>query len=61
MSELGPSQPPDPHEIHTNPGPATLGVIVQPGIPQSFSFISVDGKNSWILDSGATYHLVGSF
>ncbi|KAA0054530.1 Beta-galactosidase [Cucumis melo var. makuwa] len=35
----------------------TLGVIAQSGMPQSLGFISVDGKNPWILDSGATDHL----
>ena len=54
------SQPPDPHENRTDPSPTTLGIIVQLGIPQSFGLISVDGKNPWILDSGATYHLIGS-
>ncbi|KAA0063920.1 reverse transcriptase [Cucumis melo var. makuwa] len=38
----------------------TLGTIAQSGMPQSFGLISVDGKNSWILDSRATYHLTGS-
>ena len=28
---------------------------------QSLNLISVDGKNSWILDSDATDHLTGSF
>ncbi|KAL0540395.1 hypothetical protein IC582_024632 [Cucumis melo] len=32
----------------------TLGAIAQSGMPQSLGLISVDGKNSWILDSGAT-------
>ncbi|KAL4030907.1 hypothetical protein IC575_009161 [Cucumis melo] len=41
----GPSQPLDPHGKQTYFSPATLGAIVQSGIPQSFSFISVDGKN----------------
>ncbi|TYK17784.1 putative mitochondrial protein [Cucumis melo var. makuwa] len=41
-------------------GLATLGAIVQSDIPQSFDLISVDGKNPWILDSGATDHLTGS-
>ena len=43
-----------------NASPTTLGVVVQSGIPQSFSLISIDGKNPWILDSGATYHLSSS-
>ncbi|TYK05444.1 reverse transcriptase [Cucumis melo var. makuwa] len=30
-------------------------------IPQFLSLISVDGMNPWILDSGATNHLTGSF
>ncbi|KAA0054864.1 Retrovirus-related Pol polyprotein from transposon TNT 1-94 [Cucumis melo var. makuwa] len=30
------------------------------GMPQSLGLISVDGKNPWILDSGATDHLTGS-
>ncbi|KAA0067137.1 Cysteine-rich RLK (RECEPTOR-like protein kinase) 8 [Cucumis melo var. makuwa] len=38
----------------------TLGAIAQSGMPQSLGFISVDGKNLWILDSGATDHLTGS-
>ncbi|KAA0057585.1 Beta-galactosidase [Cucumis melo var. makuwa] len=38
----------------------TLGAIAQSGMPQSFGLISVDGKNPWILDSGATDHLTGS-
>ena len=55
MSEsAGPSQPPDSHGNQIDPSPATLGAIVQSGIPQSFGLISVDGKNPWILDSGAT-------
>ncbi|KAL0536842.1 hypothetical protein IC582_025805 [Cucumis melo] len=29
-------------------------------MPQSLGLISVDGKNPWILDSGATDHLTGS-
>ncbi|KAA0035089.1 Beta-galactosidase [Cucumis melo var. makuwa] len=35
----------------------TLGAIAQSGMPQSLGLISVDGKNPWILDSGATDHL----
>ena len=35
----------------------SLGVIVQSNIPHSFDLINVDGKNLWILDSGATDHL----
>ncbi|KAA0033038.1 Cysteine-rich RLK (RECEPTOR-like protein kinase) 8 [Cucumis melo var. makuwa] len=38
----------------------TLGAIAQSGMPQSLGLISVDGKNPWILDSGATDHLTGS-
>ncbi|KAA0059194.1 UBN2_3 domain-containing protein [Cucumis melo var. makuwa] len=38
----------------------TLGVIAQSGMPQSLRLISVDGKNPWILDSGATDHLTDS-
>ncbi|TYK14441.1 TMV resistance protein N [Cucumis melo var. makuwa] len=40
--------------------PTTLGAIVQSGIPQPFSLISIDGKNPRILDFGATDHLTGS-
>ena len=54
-----PSQPPNPHGNQTDPSPVTLGANVQSSIPQSFSLISVDGKNSWILDSCATYHSTG--
>ncbi|KAA0033375.1 protein TIC 100 [Cucumis melo var. makuwa] len=32
----------------------TLGAIAQSGMSQSLGLISVDGKNPWILDSGAT-------
>ncbi|KAA0042054.1 myosin-9 isoform X2 [Cucumis melo var. makuwa] len=35
----------------------TLGAIAQSGMPQSLGLISVDRKNPWILDSGATDHL----
>ncbi|KAA0046572.1 Beta-galactosidase [Cucumis melo var. makuwa] len=35
----------------------TLGAITQSGTSQSLGLISVDGKNPWILDSGATDHL----
>ncbi|TYJ99589.1 Beta-galactosidase [Cucumis melo var. makuwa] len=38
----------------------TLGAIAQSGMPQSLGLISVDGKNPWILESGATNHLTGS-
>ncbi|KAA0025328.1 cysteine-rich RLK RECEPTOR-like protein kinase [Cucumis melo var. makuwa] len=38
----------------------TLSAIAQSGMPQSLGLISVDGKNPWILDSGATDHLTGS-
>ncbi|TYK19407.1 Cysteine-rich RLK (receptor-like protein kinase) 8 [Cucumis melo var. makuwa] len=38
----------------------TLGVITQSGMPQSLRLISVDGKNPWILDSGATDHLTAA-
>ena len=46
--------------VSENASPTTLGAIVQSGIPQSFSLISIDGKNLWILDSGATDHLTNS-
>ena len=46
--------------VSENASPTTLGAIVQSSIPQSFSLISIDGKNLWILDSGATNHLIGS-
>ncbi|KAA0043545.1 UBN2_3 domain-containing protein [Cucumis melo var. makuwa] len=36
------------------------GVIAQSGMPQSLGLISVDGKNPWILDLGATNHLLSS-
>ncbi|TYK02486.1 Beta-galactosidase [Cucumis melo var. makuwa] len=39
---------------------STLGVIAQSGMPQSLGLISVDGKNPWILDLGATNHLISS-
>ncbi|KAA0067529.1 putative mitochondrial protein [Cucumis melo var. makuwa] len=35
------------------------GAIAQIGISQSFSLISIDWKNLWILDSRATNHLTG--
>ncbi|KAA0059996.1 putative tRNA pseudouridine synthase [Cucumis melo var. makuwa] len=38
----------------------TQGAIPQSGMPQSLGLISVDRKNPWILDLGATYHLTGS-
>ncbi|KAA0056080.1 Beta-galactosidase [Cucumis melo var. makuwa] len=38
----------------------TLCVIAQSGMHQSLELISVDGKNPWILDSGAIDHLTGS-
>ncbi|KAA0049856.1 Beta-galactosidase [Cucumis melo var. makuwa] len=38
----------------------TLGAIAQSGMPQSLGLISIDRKNPWILDSGATDHLTGS-
>ncbi|TYK26078.1 Retrovirus-related Pol polyprotein from transposon TNT 1-94 [Cucumis melo var. makuwa] len=38
----------------------TLGAIAQSGMPQSLGLISLDEKNPWILDSGATDHLTGS-
>ncbi|KAA0035039.1 Retrovirus-related Pol polyprotein from transposon TNT 1-94 [Cucumis melo var. makuwa] len=38
----------------------TLGVIAQLGIAQSLGLIRIDGKNLWILDSGATDHLTSS-
>ena len=28
-------------------------------MPQSLGLISIDGRNPWILDLGATYHLTG--
>ncbi|TYK26806.1 Beta-galactosidase [Cucumis melo var. makuwa] len=37
----------------------TLSVIAQSGMSQSFGLISVDGTNTWILDSGTTDHLTG--
>ncbi|KAA0043254.1 DNA polymerase theta [Cucumis melo var. makuwa] len=37
----------------------TLSAIAQSGMSQSLGLISVDETNSWILDSGATYHLTG--
>ncbi|TYK28327.1 uncharacterized protein E5676_scaffold600G001560 [Cucumis melo var. makuwa] len=36
----------------------TLGAIAQSGMPQIFGLVSVDGKNPWILDLGATDHLI---
>ncbi|KAL4021158.1 hypothetical protein IC575_019949 [Cucumis melo] len=38
----------------------TLGAIAQSSMSLSLGLISVDGKNPWILDSGATDHLTGS-
>ena len=46
--------------VNENVSPTTIGAIVQSGIPQSFSLISIDGKNLWILESGATDHLTDS-
>ena len=40
--------------------PSTLRAIAQLGMPQFLSFISVDGKNPWVLGSGATDHLTSS-
>ena len=54
------SQPPNLHEDQVNSNSTTLGVIAQTGISQSFSFISIDGKRPWILDSGTTDHLTDS-
>ncbi|KAA0042116.1 DUF3685 domain-containing protein [Cucumis melo var. makuwa] len=45
---------------YVNSSPTTLESIIQSGIPQPFSLISIHGKNPWILDSGATDHLTGS-
>ena len=45
---------------YVNASPIRLGAIVQSGIPQPFSLISIDGKNPWILDSAATDHLTNS-
>ena len=55
-----PPQQSDPHKNQTDLSLATLGAIVQSGIPHSFGLVSIDGKNPWILDSGATDHLTGS-
>ncbi|KAA0067119.1 Cysteine-rich RLK (receptor-like protein kinase) 8 [Cucumis melo var. makuwa] len=52
------SQSTDPTASQTKT--STLGAIAQSGMPQSLGLISVDGKNPWILDSGATDHLTGS-
>ena len=41
-------------------GPPTLDAIARSGMPQSLGIISGDGKNPWILDPGATCHLIGS-
>ncbi|KAL0536537.1 hypothetical protein IC582_025486 [Cucumis melo] len=38
----------------------TLDAIAQSGMPQSLGLIRVDGKNPWILDSGAINHLTDS-
>ncbi|TYK28634.1 reverse transcriptase [Cucumis melo var. makuwa] len=40
--------------------PLTLGAIAQSSMPQSLDLISVDEKNLWILNSGATDYLIGS-
>ena len=56
-----PSQSPDSHGNQTNPSATTSGAIVQSSIPQCFGLISVDGKNSWTLDSSATNCFIGSF
>ena len=37
-----------------------MGAIAQLGMSQSLGFISVDGKNSWILDLGVIDHLTRS-
>ncbi|KAA0032856.1 uncharacterized protein E5676_scaffold799G00180 [Cucumis melo var. makuwa] len=37
----------------------TLSAIAQSSMSQSLGLISVDGKNPWILESGATDHLTG--
>ena len=42
-----------------NVSTTTLEAIVQLGIPQSLSLISIDDKNPWIPDSCATDHLTG--
>ncbi|KAA0032848.1 uncharacterized protein E5676_scaffold799G00090 [Cucumis melo var. makuwa] len=55
-----PSQPPNSHGNQIDPNLATLGVVVQSSLPQSFGLINVDGKNFWILDSSATDYLTGS-
>ncbi|TYK02036.1 reverse transcriptase [Cucumis melo var. makuwa] len=38
--------------------PSTLGAIAQSDMSQSLSLINVDGKNPWILNSGAIDHLI---
>ncbi|TYK05539.1 Beta-galactosidase [Cucumis melo var. makuwa] len=50
------SQPTGP--IASQTSSHTLSAIAQSGMSQSLGLISVDGKNPWILDSGAT-HLTG--
>ena len=54
------SESASPSQLSEDPSPTTLGAIAQSGILQSFSLINVDGKNPWIMDSDATYHLTGS-
>ena len=39
--------------------PPTLGAIAQSAMLQSLGLIGVDGKNPWILNLGATNHLIG--
>ncbi|TYK28631.1 kirola-like [Cucumis melo var. makuwa] len=46
--------------VSENVSPTTLGAIIQSDIAQFFSLISINGKNPWILDAGATDHLIGS-
>ncbi|KAA0033104.1 uncharacterized protein E5676_scaffold1032G00670 [Cucumis melo var. makuwa] len=50
---VGPQEPTGKTNSHT------LSAIAQLGMSQSLGLISVDGKNPWILDSGAIDHLIG--
>lgn len=43
-----------------DPDVSSLGTVAQSSTSQSLSLLSVNGKKSWILDSGATDHLTGS-
>ncbi|KAA0031639.1 UBN2_3 domain-containing protein [Cucumis melo var. makuwa] len=60
VSESASTTQPSGLTVNQNDSPSTLGAFAQSSMPLSLSFISFDGKNSWILDLGPTNHLTGS-